>query len=131
MMRTQLAVCRNPWPRPEPESAPRDARAAGSAPQVDEQDSARALREAALARCGLGLEHCLRPHGRLDASLVAALRVLAARPAELAAVASGQADPRQACHSCCSRRVRCGLLLHMLSCSCQLGVHARAVEQHC
>ncbi len=86
-MRTQLAVCRIPWPCPEPESALRDTPAAGSAPQVDEQDSARALREAALARCGLSLEHCLRPHGRLDASLVAALRVLAAGPAELAAVA--------------------------------------------
>ena len=55
-----------------------------------------ALRRRCLQRCGLGLEHSLRPDGRLARPLVAALRVLAASAAELERVRGGRADPLKA-----------------------------------
>ena len=65
--------------------------------QVEEDEegssSLAPLRQAALERCGLGLEHCLRPDGRLARPLVAALRVLAAGAADLERVRCGRADP--------------------------------------
>ncbi|KAK9845838.1 hypothetical protein WJX81_003855 [Elliptochloris bilobata] len=64
--------------------------------EVDEEGSgAAALRQAALARHGLTLEHCLRVGGLRARPLVATLRVLAADAADLERLCSGDADPLQ------------------------------------
>lgn len=55
-----------------------------------------ALRQDCLERCGLGLEHSLRPDGRLARPLVAALRVLAAGAPDLERVRCGRAHPLKA-----------------------------------
>lgn len=64
--------------------------------QVEESDGAGEMRQAAMQRFGLDLEHCLRPDGRLARRLVAALRVLAAGADDLRHLCAGLADPLQA-----------------------------------
>lgn len=68
---------------------------------MEESDGAREMRQVAMQRFGLGLEHCLRPDGRLARRLVAALRVLAADADDLRRLCTGLADPLQARISSC------------------------------
>ena len=70
-----------------------------------------ALRQTALQRCSLGLEHSLRPDGRLARPLLAALRVLAAGAPDLERVRCGRINPFKARRvpdlwRCC-RHTRC------------------------